>query len=302
MKNKDLLPVRNYIGFFFLCITIVLISKIVFSMFAIGFIDAVWDLNSIEIFNDLTTKKFSFIYAHKALAFFDQIGTFLIPSFIFLILIKSFSIKYRTVKRTDFIKLSLYFVILLSITQLLFLFTDFIGIDFLPLEVSKFLENQQEFNTKLQEGFITSNYPGFLFNILLLAIIPAVGEELFFRGILQKLCIGIFKNNIIGIIITSFLFGVLHFQIDNLLSIIFASILLGLIYDYSNNLLLTIILHFAFNLFALLSMQAIKINLISEIQLESIVNYVIIPAGVIIGIIVLAKRIFWKKELLLSVD
>jgi hypothetical protein len=49
-------------------------------------------------------------------------------------------------------------------------------------------------------------------------------------------------------------------------------------------------------------MQAIKINLISEIQLESIVNYVIIPAGVIIGIIVLAKRIFWKKELLLSID
>jgi hypothetical protein len=49
-------------------------------------------------------------------------------------------------------------------------------------------------------------------------------------------------------------------------------------------------------------MQAIKINLISEILLESIVNYVIIPAGVIIGIIVLAKRIFWKKELLLSVD
>ena len=96
MKNKDLLPVKNYIGFFFLCITIVLISKIVFSMFAIGFIDAVWDLNSSEIFNDLTTKKFSFIYAHKALAFFDQIGTFLIPSFIFLILIKSFSIKYRT--------------------------------------------------------------------------------------------------------------------------------------------------------------------------------------------------------------
>jgi hypothetical protein len=49
-------------------------------------------------------------------------------------------------------------------------------------------------------------------------------------------------------------------------------------------------------------MQAIKINLISEIQLESIMNYVIIPTGVIIGIIVLAKRIFWKKELLLSID
>ena len=77
MKNIDLLPVRNYIGLFFLSVTIVLIVKIVFNMLALGFIDAIWDLNSIQIFNDLNSKEFKFIYAHKALAFFDQLGTFL---------------------------------------------------------------------------------------------------------------------------------------------------------------------------------------------------------------------------------
>ena len=49
-------------------------------MLALGFIDAIWDLSSIQIFNDLNSREFKFIYAHKALAFFDQLGTFLVPA------------------------------------------------------------------------------------------------------------------------------------------------------------------------------------------------------------------------------
>ena len=122
---------------------------------------------------------------------------------------------------------------------------------FYQYQLKNFLKNQQDFNTKIQEGFIPKVFRSFLFNIILLAIIPAIGEELFFRGILQKICIGIFKNNIAGIGITSLIFGMLHFQIENLLSIIFASILLGYIYNYSKNIFLTILLHFGFNFFSL---------------------------------------------------
>ena len=50
---------------------------------------------------------------------------------------------------------------------------------FYPISTQDFLKNQQDFNNKIQEGFITDSFSGFLFNIILLAIIPAVGEELF---------------------------------------------------------------------------------------------------------------------------
>jgi membrane protease YdiL (CAAX protease family) len=136
----------------------------------------------------------------------------------------------------------------------------------------------------------------------LLSILPALGEELFFRGILQKICIGIFKNNFAGIGVTSFVFGMLHFQIENLLSIIFASILLGLIYDYSKNILLTILLHFGFNFFSLISMQGLKTKLISENNLEFFSNYVIVPLGLGMLTYLIIKKIFWKKDLFLSVD
>jgi hypothetical protein len=94
----------------------------------------------------------------------------------------------------------------------------------------------------------------------------------------------------------------LHFQIENLLSIIFASVLLGLIYDYSKNILLTILLHFGFNFFSLLNMQGLKMELISENNLEIFSNCVMIPAGMGMLTYLIIKKIFWKKDLFFSVD
>ena len=296
MKNKALLPVRKYLSLFLLSISIVLIVKLLFNMFAVGFIEKIWDLNGLEIYNDLQNQEFKYIYAHKALAFFDQLGTFLIPSILFLIIIKSIPINYLIPEKNDWFKLVIYFFILLGIAQILLVISTYIGYDFLPLSTQDFLSNQQDFNTKIQEGFITESFYGFLFNIILLAVIPALGEELFFRGILQKICIGLFKNNTAGIIITSLIFGILHFQIDNLLSIIFASLLLGYIYDFSNNIFLTILLHFGFNSFSLLCMQTIKWNLVTESQLDLLANYLFIPIGIVLSVMVIARKIFWRKK------
>lgn len=296
MKNKALLPVRKYLSLFLLSISIVLVVKLLFNMIAIGFIDKIWDLNGLEIYNDLQNQEFKYLYAHKALAFFDQLGTFLIPSILFLIIIRSMTINYVFPKREDWVKLIIYFFILLGIAQILLVISTYIGYDFLPLSTQDFLKNQQDFNTKIQEGFITDSFSGFLFNIILLAIIPAVGEELFFRGILQDICIGLFKNNNAGIIITSLIFGILHFQIDNLLSIIFASLLLGYIYNFSNNIFLTILLHFGFNSFSLICMQAIKWEFVTETQLDLLGNYLFIPIGIILSTVVINRKIFWGKR------
>lgn len=296
MKNKALLPVRKYLGLFLLSISIVLVVKLLFNMIAIGFIDKIWDLNGLEIYNDLQNQEFKYLYAHKALAFFDQLGTFLIPSILFLIIIRSMTINYVIPKRDDWVKLIIYFFILLGLAQILLVISTYIGYDFLPLSTQDFLKNQQDFNTKIQEGFITDSFSGFLFNIILLAIIPAVGEELFFRGILQDICIGLFKNNSAGIIITSLIFGILHFQIDNLLSIIFASLLLGYIYNFSNNIFLTILLHFGFNSFSLICMQAIKWEFVTEPQLDLLGNYLFIPIGIILSTVVINRKIFWGKR------
>ena len=54
---------------FLLSISIVLVIKLLFNMIAVVFIEKIWDLNGLEIYNDLENQEFRYIYAHKALAF-----------------------------------------------------------------------------------------------------------------------------------------------------------------------------------------------------------------------------------------
>jgi membrane protease YdiL (CAAX protease family) len=302
MKNSLTENTRSFLSFFLITIAIVLAMKLIFNLLALSFIYKVWDLDTQVIYNDLQNGTFNFIYAHKILALFDQIGTFLIPSILISLVFKFIQPNYSYPSKKDFIKLGYIFIILIGSTQLLVLISIQIGYDFFSESIQSYLKTQQDFNQNLQEKFIENNFRSFSFNVLLLAIIPAIGEELFFRGIIQKIFIGIFKNSLAGIIITSVIFGLLHFQIDNLLAIIFASIIFGLIYESSKNILLTIILHFSFNLFALITMQIIKLDLLSESKIDFAGNYLLIPLSLVAAIILVKRKEFWKKQLFLPVD
>tara|TARA_B100001287_G_scaffold268130_1_gene264058 strand:- start:15457 stop:16365 length:909 start_codon:yes stop_codon:yes gene_type:complete len=302
MKNSFTEKTRSFLSFLLITIAIVLAVKILFSLLALGFIKKVWDLETQVIYNDLQKGTFNFVYAHKILALFDQIGTFLIPSILIFLIFKFIKPKYHYPKKNDYLKLLYSFIVLIGLTQILVFISLQIGYDFFSESIQSFLKTQQEFNVNLQEKFIENNFRSFIFNTLLLAIIPAIGEELFFRGLVQKIFIGIFKNSLAGIIITSLIFGLLHFQINNLLAIIFASVVFGLIYEKSENIVLTIILHFCFNLFALITMQIIKLDLLSEDKIDLIINFLIIPSSLIIGIIMIRNKIFWNEKSLVSVD
>jgi hypothetical protein len=49
-------------------------------------------------------------------------------------------------------------------------------------------------------------------------------------------------------------------------------------------------------------MQGVKMELISENNLEFFSNYVIVPLGLGMLAYIIIKKIFWKKDLFLSVD
>jgi len=51
-----------------------------------------------------------------------------------------------------------------------------------------------------------------------------------------------------------------------------------------------------------MSMQALKTNLLNENKMEFVANYLIIPASILILIIVIRKKLFWREELLFPID
>ncbi len=91
-----------------------------------------------------------------------------------------------------------------------------------------------------------------LINLFLIAILPGVGEELLFRGIIQKEITNRWQNPHVAIWVTAFIFGVFHFQIVGLLPKMMIGLVLGYAYYYSGSLILPMIMHALNNGFATL--------------------------------------------------
>lgn len=86
----------------------------------------------------------------------------------------------------------------------------------------------------------------FLLNLLLVAILPGIGEELLFRGIIQKHVGGFLKNPIAGIWIAAIIFSAIHMQFEGFLPRLVLGALLGYLYYWTKNLWVPMIVH-AFN-------------------------------------------------------
>ena len=80
-----------------------------------------------------------------------------------------------------------------------------------------------------------------------LALIPAVVEELFFRGVVQNLFKDLCKNTLFAIILTSVFFSLMHFEIFSFLPRFVLSCFLGYLFVATKNLLIPIICHFINN-------------------------------------------------------
>jgi membrane protease YdiL (CAAX protease family) len=84
-------------------------------------------------------------------------------------------------------------------------------------------------------------------NVFIMALLPAIFEEACFRGVLQRILIGLCRSPWAGIIITAILFSALHFQFEGFLPRMFLGALLGAIYWYSGSLWASILAHFFTN-------------------------------------------------------
>ena len=89
-------------------------------------------------------------------------------------------------------------------------------------------------------------FGGMLLNLLIIALIPAVGEELTFRGVLQQ---GLTRkiNPHVAIILSAAIFSFIHFQFYGFLPRMFLGILLGYMFYITGSLWTSITMHFVNN-------------------------------------------------------
>ncbi len=92
-----------------------------------------------------------------------------------------------------------------------------------------------------------NSFSQFLIGFLVIAILPAIGEELLFRGLVQNLFNKIFKNAHLAIALSAFLFAAIHLQFYGLVPRFLLGVLFGYLYYFSGSLGLAMLGHFVNN-------------------------------------------------------
>lgn len=119
----------------------------------------------------------------------------------------------------------------------------------LPADIAEVANTLQANNDAFYKVMLQAPSVGvLLFNLLVVALVPAVGEELLFRGAFMQLFYRFSKEKIhASIIIVAILFSAMHLQYYSFLGIILMGVIFGYLYYWSGNIMVAIWAHFINN-------------------------------------------------------
>lgn len=110
-----------------------------------------------------------------------------------------------------------------------------------------FKQMEEDLATLTERFTKFDNFGSFLLGFVVIAVLPGIGEEFMFRGVLQNSLHKYAGNKHVAIWLTAFLFAAIHLQFYGLVPRMMLGVLFGYLYVWSGNLWLPIISHIANN-------------------------------------------------------
>jgi uncharacterized protein len=113
-----------------------------------------------------------------------------------------------------------------------------------PEKMVSALQGLEESSNHTYDLFLKHNQGGqFIINLIIMSLLAAVGEEIFFRGILMRVLSKWFGNVHVGIFFSAVVFTIIHFQPYKFLPMLAFGLFLGYLYYRTRSLWLPIIVH-----------------------------------------------------------
>lgn len=132
------------------------------------------------------------------------------------------------------------------------------------------------------------NFGVLIFNIIVIAVIPAISEELIFRGVFQRIFYGFFKSAHPAIWLTAFLFSAVHLQFYGFIPRFILGLVLGYLFFWSGNLCLPMISHFVNNAFPVIVIYVQGMDrLNSPTDIQQWHQAIYLPLSVAISLLIL---------------
>jgi membrane protease YdiL (CAAX protease family) len=194
----------------------------------------------------------NFLHALEFLQITQAIGLFILPALIYSKLAERNWFSYTLLnKKVGLYPLFLVLLLVFATQPLINVLADWNSRMVFPTALQgmeTWMKNAEAQAGKLTEAFLDIRSGGdFILVFFMVAILPAIGEELLFRGILQRLFKEMTRNKHLAIIIAAFLFSAVHMQFYGFVPRFLLGMVLGYLFEWSGSLWLSAAAHFVNN-------------------------------------------------------
>lgn len=266
MNNQhDKSYLQEFVGIIFIILSSFLAGQIlVFAingLFGIEITEGISELSEIK-----SESKIRFL---KFLQVISACFTFVIPP---LIISRFLGKNFKSYMRLDinpkvrfYILSALFLLLMMPLLNLIIEWNqNFVFPSWLSELEASFIKSE-ELSQRLIKRFLSgTTYYELFINIVVIAIVPAIGEEFLFRGVLQRFIGEWTKKPDLAIFIAAFIFSAVHFQFYGFVPRLILGVYFGYLVLYSNSLWPAVFVHFLNNAMAVTAMFYINRGSISE--------------------------------------
>ena len=276
----------------------VIVIGFVFQILGMLLASLFFDVSIFDL-SDLTSNaRNEVVGAMKLLQIVGALGTFVFSSFLLSFLYTGkWTGFFPFGKKLNLPALLLLVIIMITALPFVNMLTE-LNMNFkLPFDkIENYLRNLEDQTESLMMVMIQADTIGALMvNLFMIALIPAIGEELVFRGLIQKHLSDLFRNPHIGVLLASVIFSLAHFQVYSFLPRFFLGMILGYTFVYGKSIWYPMVAHLVNNGFGVLFYYFYNQGKANE-SLEEIGTPSMLPMAALASILLVAGMMFvWVK-------
>ncbi len=234
-----------------------------------------------------------------------QLGIFIFAPLLFFILVEQHSFRKLGLDSSPFTVNYLIIIVLMlvalpginythTLNQALHLPTWLNGAE-------KWMFEKEQAASKLTDAFLGLKSPSdLIWNIIMFGLLPAIGEELFFRGALFSILREWTKRTNLTIFITAFLFSAIHLQFYGFLPRFLLGVGFGYLFYFTGSLWAPILAHFVNNTLAVVAAYLFSTGAssVNYSELGSVDNVAISITSIILTVVLfkVVERRNWSYK------
>lgn len=231
-----------------------IVGAVVFSIIGLAIILCIYGFGMISNFELISSGDPKFTDALKILQIASSIGMFIVPPVTLALTEGKKPSNFYSFKKPKFILL--IFVVIIMIVSMPFMewtaiWNQKMILPYFLKGVEHWMKEKEDEAMKVTIQLLTvRNNWDFVINLIMIAVLPAIGEELMFRGGVQRSLNRIFNNPHVAIWVSAIIFSAIHVQFYGFIPRMLLGAGFGYLYYFSGSIWYAMLAHFLNNAYA----------------------------------------------------